>query len=98
MNNYQIIIEYDGTKFVGWQFQKNGLSVQEIIQKALKKLLKKKIIIYGSGRTDSGVHALGQSAHFKTKIVIKNINKFLESLNFFLRKHSVSIINIKKKI
>jgi tRNA pseudouridine38-40 synthase len=97
MNNYQIIIEYDGTKFVGWQFQKNGLSVQEIIQKALKKLLKKKIIIYGSGRTDSGVHALGQSAHFKTKIVIKNINKFLESLNFFLRKHSVSIINIKKK-
>ena len=83
MNNYQIIIEYDGTKFVGWQFQKNGLSIQEIIQKALKKILKQNVIIYGSGRTDSGVHAWGQSAHFKTEIVIKNINRFLESLNFF---------------
>ena len=61
---YQIIIEYDGTNFVGWQTQKNGLSVQETIQKALKKILKQKIILYGSGRTDSGVHALSQSAHF----------------------------------
>ena len=64
---YQIIIEYDGTNFVGWQMQKNGLSVQEAIQKILIKVLKQKIILYGSGRTDSGVHALEQSAHFIIK-------------------------------
>ena len=65
MFTYQILIEYDGTEFVGWQFQKNGTSIQEIIQKALKKLTKKNIIIFGAGRTDAGVHAFEQSAHFK---------------------------------
>ena len=67
MHTYQITIEYLGTDFVGWQFQKNGISVQEVLEKALSKLLKNKIILYGSGRTDSGVHANGQSAHFKLK-------------------------------
>ena len=97
MYNYQIIVEYEGTNFVGWQFQKNGLSIQEIIQKSLKRILKKDIFIYGSGRTDSGVHAWGQSAHFKTDVPITSNNKLLKSLNFFLKKHSISIISIKKK-
>ena len=66
MKKYQILIEYVGTKFVGWQIQKNGLSVQEVIQKSLKKLTKKSILIHGSGRTDAGVHAIEQSAHFET--------------------------------
>ena len=71
MFTYQIIIEYNGTNFVGWQIQKNGVSIQEVIQKALSKTLKQLIVLYGSGRTDSGVHALAQSAHFisKTKII-----------------------------
>ena len=64
---YQILIEYDGTNFVGWQIQKNGHSIQEAIQKTLKKIFKQKITLYGSGRTDSGVHALEQSAHFSLK-------------------------------
>ena len=64
MFNYQIIIEYIGTDFVGWQIQKNGLSIQSIVQKALSKVLKSKIKINGSGRTDAGVHAKGQSASF----------------------------------
>ena len=64
MFNYQIIIEYIGTDFVGWQIQKNGLSIQSIVQKALSKVLKSKIKINGSGRTDAGVHAKGQSANF----------------------------------
>ena len=64
MFNYLIKIEYDGTKFVGWQFQKNGISVQEKIEKALKKILKLKIKITGAGRTDKGVHAKGQCANF----------------------------------
>ena len=69
---YQVIIEYVGTNFVGWQIQKNGISVQETIQKTLSKILKQKITLYGSGRTDSGVHALAQSAHFLTKKKVKN--------------------------
>ena len=97
MNTYQILIEYVGTKFIGWQIQKNGISVQEILQKKLKKILKNKIIIFGSGRTDAGVHAIEQSTHFKTIKKIENKIKFINSLNFFLSKHQVSVLNIKKK-
>ena len=60
-----MIIEYDGSKFVGWQFQKNGTTIQGEIEKILKKIFKKNIKITGSGRTDTGVHALAQSANFK---------------------------------
>ena len=94
---YQILIEYDGTKFVGWQIQKNGNSVQETIQKILKRLIKKKILLVGSGRTDAGVHALEQSAHFKTEYKIKDKRNFIKSLNYFLSKYGVSILKIKKK-
>ena len=97
MHIYQIIIEYDGTNFVGWQIQKNGMSIQETIQKALTKTLKQKIILYGSGRTDSGVHAFSQSAHFITKKKIDNKFSFLNTLNFFLNKKKISILEIKKK-
>jgi tRNA pseudouridine38-40 synthase len=62
MFTYQILIEYDGTNFVGWQRQKNGNSIQGSIEKVLKKLLKQKVILHGSGRTDSGVHANEQSS------------------------------------
>ena len=67
MYRYQILIEYVGTFFVGWQIQKNGKSVQKTLQSVLSKLLKEKVILYGSGRTDAGVHALEQSAHFDVK-------------------------------
>ena len=67
MFTQQITVEYLGTNFVGWQIQKNGLSVQEVLEKVLSKCLKEKIKVIGSGRTDSGVHASEQSAHFKTK-------------------------------
>ena len=97
MFTYQILIEYEGKKFAGWQIQKNGISVQKVIQIALKKIIKKKIVISGSGRTDSGVNAFEQSAHFKTNYVINNKTKFLESINHFLRNHKVSILNVKKK-
>ena len=95
--NYLIKVEYDGTKFVGWQYQKNGQSVQEKLEKVLKKLLKDKIKVIGAGRTDKGVHALGQYANFKSKVNIKNSNKFLNSVNHFLKKDLISIININKK-
>ena len=94
---YQVIIEYDGTNFVGWQIQKNVMTVQEAIQKTLTKILKQKITLYGSGRTDSGVHALGQSAHFIVKKNIDNKFVFLNTLNFFLNKKKISILEINKK-
>ena len=97
MFTYQIKVEYLGTNFVGWQIQKNGLSVQGVLEKALSKFLKDKIRVIGSGRTDSGVHASEQSAHFKTKHKIIDKNIFINSINFFLSKYPVSILSIKKK-
>ena len=67
MFNYLLKIEYDGTNFVGWQSQKNGKSIQDTLEKALKKVLKTKVKLIGSGRTDKGVHALAQFANFKSK-------------------------------
>ena len=60
MNRYQILIEYVGTLYNGWQIQKKGKSIQENIEIVLSKLLKEKIKIYGSGRTDTVVHAKAQ--------------------------------------
>ena len=97
MYRYQILIEYVGTSFVGWQIQKKGKSVQKTVQLILSKLLKEKIILHGSGRTDAGVHALEQSAHFDIKKRIQNISKTVKSLNFFLNDKMISIIKIKKK-
>ena len=97
MYTYQIIIEYDGTNFVGWQKQKNGTSVQQTIEKIFTKILKEKTILYGSGRTDAGVHAEGQSAHFILKSKINNKFIFLNSVNFFLQKKKISILKINKK-
>ena len=97
MFNYQIIVEYLGTNFVGWQIQKKGFTIQSAIQKALTKVLKSKIKINGSGRTDAGVHANGQSANFILDREIKDKYKFLNSVNFFLRNKSISITKINKK-
>ncbi len=97
MFTYQIIVEYLGTNFVGWQIQKNGLSVQEALEKVLSKFLKEKIRVIGSGRTDAGVHAKEQSAHFKTKHKIINKNIFINSINFFLKKNPISVLSVKKR-
>ena len=97
MHRYQILIEYVGTHFIGWQIQSKGQSVQKLIQNKISKLLKEKINLVGSGRTDSGVHAIEQSAHFDCKKRIENLSKFLQSINYFLNKKLVSIINIKKR-
>ena len=97
MFNYLLKIEYDGTNFVGWQSQKNGRSIQSTIEKALKRVLKTQIRITGSGRTDKGVHALSQYANFKSKKKINEKKTFLNSINFFLKKNNISILDIKPK-
>ena len=97
MFRYQILIEYVGTNFRGWQIQKKGKTVQGIIQEKISKLLKEKIILYGAGRLDVGVHAKEQSAHFDCENRINKFDRFLKSINYFLNKDGVAILNIRKR-
>ncbi len=84
MPKYKITIEYDGTGIYGWQRQAEGPSVQQFIEEAIEKFSKEKVNIYVAGRTDAGVHALGQVAHFELKdeypeyVVQRSINHFLK--------------------
>lgn len=71
MRNIKLILEYDGTDFLGWQLQPKGRTVQGVLQGAIYELMQEKPTIYAAGRTDAGVHALGQVVNFKT-------NKLLE--------------------
>lgn len=70
MRNIRLKLAYDGTDFVGWQEQANGLSIQTVIANAIQEITKEKPTLIGSGRTDSGVHAVGQVAHFLTNSLI----------------------------
>ncbi len=97
MFRYQILIEYEGTNFRGWQVQKKGKTIQGLIQDQLSKLLNEKLILLGSGRTDSGVHAIEQSAHFDCKKKIDNKEKFLKSINHFLNKDGITILKLNKR-
>ena len=97
MFRYQILIEYVGTGFIGWQSQLKGKSVQKTIENSLKKILKEKISLVGQGRLDAGVHAISQSAHFDTKNKILDINRFLKRLNFLVNRSFISILSIKKR-
>ena len=97
MFKYQILVEYVGTNFRGWQIQKKGKTIQGLIQEKVSNILKEKIILLGSGRTDTGVHAIEQSAHFECKNEIKNLKKFLKSINHFLNRDGVTILKIKKR-
>jgi len=81
---YRITVEYDGTPFVGWQRQDNGASVQGALEEAIFKLSGEAVTVTGAGRTDAGVHALGQVAHFD---LVKEFpaDKARDALNHFLR-------------
>ena len=82
MRNIKLTIEYDGSAYVGWQRQPSGPTIQEAIETALGTMLDEKIKLLGSGRTDSGVHALGQVASFRTGTTLgsEDIQKGLNSL------------------
>lgn len=83
MNNFKLIIQYDGANYSGWQIQANAVSVQQKISEALGILLKEKVNLIGSGRTDTGVHAIAQAANFRYNGEI-DIYKFKHSLNSLL--------------
>ena len=82
MRNIKLTIQYDGTNYSGWQAQANGRTVQEEIEKAIRKVLSSRVKLKGAGRTDAGVHAIGQVANFKTGSPLKasSIKKALNSL------------------
>jgi tRNA pseudouridine38-40 synthase len=82
MPTIRLLIEYDGTDYVGWQFQTNGRSIQEEIEKAIKQILQTDIRITGAGRTDAGVHAHGQVASFVVdkEVEIATLAKSLSSV------------------
>lgn len=94
MNNYKLIIQYDGTNYAGWQYQDNSTTVQQKIVEAVKVLLGEHVNLIGSGRTDAGVHALGQTANFKTEKEI-DLFKFKYSLNSILPR-DISVIELQK--
>lgn len=83
MRNIKLTIEYDGTNYHGWQIQKNAKTIQGVILDAIKKLTREEIVLNGSGRTDSKVHAYGQVANFKTNSNIPP-ERFAHALNRIL--------------
>lgn len=91
MRNLKLTIQYDGTKYCGWQKQPNSLGIQGTIEYAIHEITKEKVSITGSGRTDAGVHALGQIANFKTNSTIP-ANRMPDALNAKLPK-DISIVD-----
>lgn len=79
----KLTVEYDGTNYCGWQRQKNGIAVQQVIEEKLCRLTNESITITGAGRTDAGVHAVGQTVHFDTNATIPP-DKFSYALNSIL--------------
>lgn len=83
MRRIHLIVEYDGTDYAGWQRQNNAMTVQQRLEEAVKKLTGESVCVHGASRTDAGVHALGQSAHFDTDSRIP-ADKFSYALNTIL--------------
>jgi tRNA pseudouridine38-40 synthase len=81
--NIRLLLEYDGTRYHGWQRQKNADSIQQVLEEALQRLTGAPVKLMGSGRTDAGVHALGQVANFRTNSAIP-VKAFHEGLNSML--------------
>jgi len=94
VSNYKLSIQYDGTDYAGWQIQENANTVQGTISDAIKVITAEEVNLIASGRTDSGVHALGQIANFRYEKEI-DIYQFRHSLNSILP-NDISIINIQK--
>ena len=93
MPRYKAVVEYNGTDFEGWQSQPNGNTVQQIIEKSFLEIQLNKTKIFGSGRTDSGVHAVGQVFHFDYEDKL-DCKKILLGLNHFLKKKNISILSL----
>lgn len=95
MPRYKITIEYDGGPFVGWQMQDNGPSVQGALAQAVAALTGESVQIFGAGRTDTGVHALGQIAHFDLSKTWRS-DKIRDGLNYHLKPDPVAVLSAEE--
>ena len=95
MKRIKLTIEYDGSSYSGWQKQKSGKTIQEEIEKCLKELFEEKINLYVSGRTDAGVHALAQVAHFDVSKLNIKVEKISFAINQLLKKNNNKITILK---
>ncbi len=91
MTRWKITIEYDGAGFVGWQRQENGLSVQQVLEEAIEKFAQQRATLFAAGRTDSGVHALGQVGHFDLD-KDADAATVRDALNYHCKPHSVAVL------
>ena len=94
MNNYKLTMQYDGTNYAGWQIQAENKTIQQTVTDAIKTVTGEDVNLIGSGRTDAGVHALGQVANFKIESEL-DVNKVKYSLNSVFPK-DISIIELDK--
>jgi tRNA pseudouridine38-40 synthase len=95
MPRYRITIEYDGTPFVGWQMQAGGLSVQGVVTAAIAAFCGEQVALQGAGRTDAGVHALGQVAHFDLAAT-PDADTVRDALNAHLRPHPIAVLRAEQ--
>ncbi len=91
MTRYKLTLEYDGTPFVGWQHQDNGLSVQEVLESAIEKLCGQSIRVHCAGRTDAGVHALAQVAHCDLPKDYPP-HQVQNAINYHIKQHLVAVL------
>ena len=91
MTRYRLTIEYDGTDFVGWQRQDNGPSIQQELESSVHAFCGETVVVQGAGRTDAGVHALGQVAHFDIARET-NAATVRDALNAHLRPHPIAVL------
>lgn len=92
MTRFRLDIEYDGGPFVGWQRQENGLSIQQCLEQAVTATVQETCVLYGAGRTDSGVHATGQVAHVDIAKPIE-ADRLMAALNFHLKPNPIAVTN-----
>jgi|AntRauTorckE6833_2_1112554.scaffolds.fasta_scaffold01222_1 tRNA pseudouridine38-40 synthase len=95
MTRYKLILEYDGTSYSGWQKQENAPTIQQTIEEAFKQFLGRSVEVVGSGRTDAGVHALGQVAHVDVEGEKWNCDTLMSATNHFLKNTGIAVVSIE---
>ena len=95
MQRYKLVLEYDGSGFVGWQRQANGLSVQQALEEAVERFCGERVTAYASGRTDAGVHALAQTVHFDLGRA-RPADTILKAVNQHLRPRPIAVLSVEE--